>query len=156
MKTNREKFTALVSDEKTNTIEKNRKLIKNRERIRESQRIAMMVLSRLDEWGWSQRRLAEELQVSPQQVTKIVKGKENLTLETIVKLQSILKIGILSSFYDQYNEEISTSKKYEEIVPYHCAKDEVVERVTASTTKQVALSYDDITSTYSHETIPAA
>lgn len=92
MNSNKEKFLALVTAQKTNAVELNRDRIKNREMIRESQRIAMMVLSRLDEWGWSQLRLAEEMQVSPQQVIKIVRGKERLDVETRIKLQSILKV----------------------------------------------------------------
>ena len=96
MKTNKEKFLDLVSEEKTGTIERNRERIKNRKRLRESQAIAIKVLKKLEEPGWSQRRLASEMGVTPQQITKIVKGKENLTLDTIVKLQEILNIPISS------------------------------------------------------------
>ena len=63
--------------------------------LRESQNIALKVLDKLDEIGWSQRKLAIEMGVSPQQITKIVKGQENLTLETQIKLQNILNIPIL-------------------------------------------------------------
>ena len=77
---NIEKFTALVSSEKTNTIAKNRERIKNRAMLRESQNIALKVLDRLDELHWTQKKLAQKLGVSPQQDTKIVKGQENLTL----------------------------------------------------------------------------
>lgn len=93
MKTNKEKFKDLVSKEKTNTLANNRERIKNRTRLRESQAIALKVLTKLDELDWSQKRLAKELNVSPQQVSKIVKGKENLTLETQVKLQRVLNIS---------------------------------------------------------------
>ena len=103
---NKEKFAALVSGEKTNTIERNRERIKNRSRLRESQAIALKVLTKLDEPGWSQKRLANEMGVSPQQITKIVKGKENLTLETQVKLQNILNIPILASYYENLIEQI--------------------------------------------------
>ncbi len=103
---NKDKFAALVSDEKTNTIERNRERIKNRVRLRESQAIALKVLTKLDEPGWSQKRLAAEMGVSPQQITKIVKGKENLTLETQVKLQCILNIPILATYYENLIEQI--------------------------------------------------
>jgi transcriptional regulator with XRE-family HTH domain len=63
--------------------------------LRESQDIAIKVLERLDMMDWTQRKFAEKLEVSPQQVNKIVKGKENLTLETIVKIQEVLNISIL-------------------------------------------------------------
>lgn len=70
--------------------------------LRESQQIAIKVLMKLEELGWAQKDLAREMQVSPQQITKIVSGKENLTIETQIKLQNILKIPILASFYE-YN-----------------------------------------------------
>ncbi|EIJ38125.1 MULTISPECIES: helix-turn-helix transcriptional regulator [Galbibacter] len=101
MTTNEEKFKKIVSSEKTTTLQRSRKRIKNRSRLRESQDIALKVLTKLDELGWSQKKLAEKLSVSPQQITKIVKGKENLTLETQVKLQEVLEIPILASFYEK-------------------------------------------------------
>lgn len=105
--TNKEKFQNLISKEKSNTISRNRDRIKNRARLRESQDIALKVLNKLDDLGWSQRKLAEELKVTPQQVNKIVKGKENLTLETQVKLQQVLDIPILASYYENKKQSIT-------------------------------------------------
>lgn len=102
---NKEKFIALVSSETTNTVAKNRDRIKNRAMLRESQNIALKVLDKLEEIRWSQRKLAKEMGVTPQQITKIVKGQENLTLETQIKLQTILKIPILASYYDSAEEK---------------------------------------------------
>ena len=102
---NKEKFIALVSPETTNTVAKNRDRIKNRAMLRESQNIALKVLDKLEEIRWSQRKLAIEMGVTPQQITKIVKGQENLTLETQIKLQTILKIPILASYYDSIEEK---------------------------------------------------
>lgn len=102
---NKEKFIALVSPETTNTVAKNRDRIKNRAMLRESQNIALKVLEKLEEIRWSQRKLAKEMGVTPQQITKIVKGQENLTLETQIKLQSILKIPILASYYENIEEK---------------------------------------------------
>lgn len=99
--TNKEKFKSLISKEKTNTVLKNKERIRNRARLRESQDIALKVLNKLDELGWSQRTLAEKLKVTPQQVSKVVRGKENLTLETQVKLQQVLDIPILASYYEK-------------------------------------------------------
>ena len=112
------KFTALVSSEKNNTVAKNKDRIKNRAMLRESQNIALKILDRLDELHWTQRKLAEKLEVSPQQVTKIVKGQENLTLETQIKLQDILDIPILASYFDKNKEKsaseisITSTEKY--------------------------------------------
>jgi transcriptional regulator with XRE-family HTH domain len=104
--TKEEKFKALVSNEKTDTLAKNRERIKNRKRLRESQAIAMKVLDKLDEPGWSQVRLAKEMGVSPQQITKIVSGKENLTLDTQIRLQEILNIPILATFYEKQEKNL--------------------------------------------------
>jgi ribosome-binding protein aMBF1 (putative translation factor) len=93
--TNKEKFLALVAKEKTNTLAKNEARIKDRAMLRASQNIAWAVLNKLDELNWTQKILADKMDVTPQQIQKIVKGRENLTLETIVKLESILDISIL-------------------------------------------------------------
>lgn len=98
--TNKEKFLTLVSTEKTDTLEKNQERIKNRAMLRESQNIAMKVLLKLKELGWTQRDLALKMEVSPQQITKIVSGKQNLTIETQIKLQHILDIPVLASYYE--------------------------------------------------------
>ncbi len=107
MKTNKEKFLALVSSEKVDTIERNKERIKNRAMLRELQNIAIKVLLKLDELGWSQKELAREMGVSPQQISKIVSGKENLTIETQIKLQNILDIPILDSFYEREIKNVS-------------------------------------------------
>lgn len=113
--TNKEKFLALVSDEKTDAVKKNTERIKNRAMLRESQQIAIKVLMKLEDKGWSQKDLAREMGVSPQQISKIVSGKENLTIETQIKLQNILNIPVLASFYenklDAMNEMILVIEK---------------------------------------------
>ena len=99
--TNKEKFLQLVSVEDTKTLAEIKKRIKNRAMLRESQKIALKVLLKLDELNWSQKDLAKEMNVSPQQINKIVSGKENLTLETLSKLQNILDIPVLASYFDK-------------------------------------------------------
>lgn len=115
---NKEKFKALVSNEKTNTVERNRERIKNRARLRESQNIALKVLIQLDELGWTQKKLAKEMGVAPQQITKIVSGKENLTLQTQTALQDILNIPILASYYEKMIEQIVSSFKVSDTEKY--------------------------------------
>ncbi len=104
---NMEIFLSLVSDEKTDTLERNKQRIKNRAMLRESQKIALKVLNKLDELGWTQKDLAAKMEVSPQQITKIVSGKENLTIETQIKLQTILDVPILASYYENKTSEIA-------------------------------------------------
>jgi len=98
--TNKEKFLDLVSGEKTDTLKRNTKRIRDRAMLRESQHIAIKVLMKLDESGWSQKDLAKAMGVTPQQISKIVSGRENLTIETQIKLQNILDIPILASYYE--------------------------------------------------------
>jgi DNA-binding XRE family transcriptional regulator len=97
---NKEKFLKLVSPDQTNSVLKNKQNILNRAMLQESQKIALKVLNRLAELNWTQKRLAEAMEVSPQQISKIVSGKENLTIETQIKLQEILAIPILASYYE--------------------------------------------------------
>lgn len=99
--TNKEKFLALVSEEDSGTLERNRERIRNRAMLRESQQIALKVLFKLDDLGWTQKELAKKMEVSPQQISKIVSGKENLTIETQIKLQNILDIPVLASYYEK-------------------------------------------------------
>jgi transcriptional regulator with XRE-family HTH domain len=148
MNTNKEKFQSLVSGEKTNTAKRNRDRIKNRARLRESQDIAMKVLDKLDELGWSKKRLADEMGVSPQQVTKIVRGTENLTLETQVKLQEILNIPILASFYERGIENLLEVITLMFSEPYEPPKkSELKEEITLGG-KEIKMSYDKETSSY--------
>lgn len=119
--TNKEKFLQLVSEEDTKTLSEVRNRIKNRAMLHESKQIALKVLLKLDELGWSQKDLAKALEVTPQQITKIVSGKENLTIETQIKLQNILDIPVLASYYEnkmyEMNQWIVTiEKKVEKIV----------------------------------------
>ena len=43
----------------------------------------------------TQKKLAEIVGVSPQYINKVVKGRENLTLETIVKMEKALGIALI-------------------------------------------------------------
>lgn len=62
-----------------------------------SSEIALRILAAIeDKEDFSQSRLAEVLGVSPQQISKIVKGKENLTLETIYNLSKALDADLIS------------------------------------------------------------
>ncbi len=99
MKTNREKFMELVTEIDTKTEEKNNWCIANKLWLRVSQDIAFDILEKLDDLSWTQKDLAEKMGVSPQYINKLVKGSENLTLETLVKLQTILDIPLLASYF---------------------------------------------------------
>ncbi len=56
--------------------------------------IALKVMDEMDKQGIKGTELASRLGVSPQQVSKILKGRENLKLETIAKLNQALGVKI--------------------------------------------------------------
>jgi len=120
MKTNikKEKLMNLVSAEKVNTVKRNKDRIRNRKMLRESRAIALKILNRLDDLGWTKKKLADEMGILPQQVTKFVSGKENLTLETQIKLQEVLNIPILATYYENKLEEIFTAVTFENTNKY--------------------------------------
>ena len=93
--TNKEKYLAKVSKDETDTVKRARERIKNREWLKVSQEIALQVLNKLDDLVWTKQDLAEKMVSTEEDVSKIVSGKENLTLETILKLQRILNIRIM-------------------------------------------------------------
>ena len=69
----------------------------NKDWLAKSFDIALNVLSAMKAKGWNQKKLAEEMGVSTQQVSKIVKGKENFTLQTIVKLERVLGVRLVQT-----------------------------------------------------------
>jgi plasmid maintenance system antidote protein VapI len=85
----------------------------NRAWLRKSGIIALKVLRALRAQGLSQKDLAEKMGVSPQQVSKVVKGQENLTLETIAKLELALGIRIID--VDVYSKLEEKPKESDEI-----------------------------------------
>ncbi|AFC24651.1 helix-turn-helix domain-containing protein [Saprospira grandis] len=105
MKANKDKFLALVAEQEVKTSEKNKERVAKRLMLRASRDIAHKILDRLEELGWSQKQLAEVLAVSPQYVSKMVKGKENFTLETLVKVQNILDLPILANYYESNRDK---------------------------------------------------
>ncbi|MEO9477124.1 MAG: helix-turn-helix transcriptional regulator [Cyclobacteriaceae bacterium] len=58
--------------------------------------IALRVYSKIKADGKSKKWLAEQLGCSPQYVGKMLKGKENLTLQTITKLEHVLGINLIT------------------------------------------------------------
>ena len=72
----------------------------------------------MDEQGILQKELALRMDVSPQYVSKIVKGKENLSLETIWKIEEALGITLISVNRNAqyiYPETITYDNSYAQI-----------------------------------------
>ncbi len=84
--TNKDKFIQLVSGEDNRTLADVKKRIKNRAMLRESHQTALKVLMKLDDFGWSQKDLAKAMEVTPQQITKIVSGEEGINGSIVDKM----------------------------------------------------------------------
>lgn len=67
---------------------------KNKEWLDKSAEIAVRILSTLRKQSLSQKDLADMIGVSPQYVNKVVKGQENLSLETICKIEKALQVSL--------------------------------------------------------------
>ncbi|GIV36548.1 MAG: hypothetical protein KatS3mg032_0927 [Cyclobacteriaceae bacterium] len=72
--------------------------------------IAVRILETLDALGMTQKELALKLGVTPQYVNRIVKGKENLSLETIAALEKALEVKLITIV-----DEKALNKKFLEL-----------------------------------------
>lgn len=117
----KEKLAKLISTEPSGWMEEAIERAENRAWLKRSQGIAIKVLRTLREKGLSQKDLAASLSVSAQQVNKIVKGGENLTLETISKLENALGIQLIEVVnvqkYTDASKETITYSASTELVP---------------------------------------
>jgi ribosome-binding protein aMBF1 (putative translation factor) len=92
---NLENFQKLVSNEDSGWLNKFLHYKANEKWLDNSSKIAVNVMEVLREKGMSQKDLAEKLNVSAQQINKILKGKQNLTFETVGKLEEALSISLM-------------------------------------------------------------
>lgn len=63
--------------------------------LKYSRKIAIKVAMAMKYQNISRQELAERMGCSPQYVSRLLKGEENLSLETICKLEEALNIAIL-------------------------------------------------------------
>jgi transcriptional regulator with XRE-family HTH domain len=112
---NLKRFKNLVSDTDTEIFVEAKFRVENHYWLKESKRIAFKLLSKLKERGMTQKQLAEMMQVSPQQINKWVKGNEKFSLDTLLKLQEVLDIPILASYYEKNNKKaVELISKFED------------------------------------------
>jgi ribosome-binding protein aMBF1 (putative translation factor) len=103
-----EKFLTLVSDEKTELLEKIEWRRANRKWLEKSGKIAFKILRILrknkeeNKFPSSQKELAELVNMKPQQINTILKGNENLTLETISRIEVALGVQIMELTTESY------------------------------------------------------
>lgn len=70
---------------------------KNEYWLRVSQDIAIKILGYLRSKNMTQKDLAALLEFSPQHVSKILKGKENFTIESICRIEKALQIKLIDT-----------------------------------------------------------
>lgn len=110
MKTkNLENFQKLVSNEQSGWLDKFLYYKANKSWLDKSAMVAVNILEALKTKGWSQKDLAQKMKVSAQQVNKILKGQQNLTFETISKLENALEISLMEIIDYKPLAEIKTS-----------------------------------------------
>lgn len=91
----KEKLDALKGDKQAKWKEKALFRKNNKVWLQRSQTIAVRILEELRNQSLSQKALAEKLHVTPQQISKILKGEENLTLQTISEIEIALGIKLI-------------------------------------------------------------
>lgn len=112
------KLNKVASKETSGWLEKAKEREANRDWLAKSAKIAIKILRELRAKKLTQKWLAEELGVSAQYVNKIVKGQENLSLETITKIEAALNITLIkvpvveSSFdYSTFTNDINKAER---------------------------------------------
>ena len=72
------------------TITKIKWRIENKEWLQESKRIALNILLRLDDLGWSKARLSKESGLSEEFINTLMKGSEKFEPEVLDRLEGVL------------------------------------------------------------------
>ncbi len=76
--------------------------------------IALEVVCALREKGMTKREFAELMECSPQYISKVLKGSENLTLQTICKMEKVLQIKLIETPYSHLHKEPMPSSQPEQ------------------------------------------
>lgn len=67
---------------------------RNKTWLRHSQNIAVKMLNKMEELHLNQTQLAELMGCSQQYISKVLRGQENLSIETMSKIEQVLNIQI--------------------------------------------------------------
>lgn len=91
-----DRLQEVVAKEPIQWIERADYRADNKKWLKRSQAVTLLVLRTLREKGITQKDLALLMEVSPQQVNKWMKGKENFTFDTIARLEEALGVEIMT------------------------------------------------------------
>lgn len=132
----KEKLNKIAEKEPSRWLEKAKDRKAKRSWSDKSARIALRVLREIRRQkpinGMSQKALARKMKVSPQYINKVVNGEENLSLETISKLEEALGITLM---------EIPREKKKELYVDVDIANGTYVKSTGVKKSKKRKFSY---------------
>lgn len=92
----KERFKKFIPDRPSKWIEQADRYEIEKEWMDKSALIAIKILSTIRSQSITQKKLADSIGVSPQYINKVVKGQENLSLETICKIEKSLGITLVS------------------------------------------------------------
>ena len=99
MATLKENNNKVASAQRSSWIEEANERQANLEWRKRSFKIAVRILREIRAQkpinGMTQKKLATRMGVSPQYINKVVKGKENLTLETVARIEQVLGITLI-------------------------------------------------------------
>lgn len=87
---NKEKLIAIANPRSPKAIENAKRRKDNKQGIRMSQEIILSLRYYMRIQNLSQKQLARLVDVSDAYIAKLMKGNENLTIDTIVKLQNAI------------------------------------------------------------------
>lgn len=113
MKNTKEILDSLASSTPSKWREKAEWRRANRQWLRKSQKIALTIIECLSSKKMTQKQLSEKMDVSQQYVSRILKGSENLSLETISKIETVLGIEIIS--ITSYTTQQTITTKWQNI-----------------------------------------
>jgi plasmid maintenance system antidote protein VapI len=112
MKANTEKFDALVSNKTSGWHKDVNERVSNKAWQDKAFDIALKVIRHMRTNKVSQVTLAKDMGVTPQYINKILQGKENMTLETICRIEDALGIKLIEVVFsssETYELEVTNS-----------------------------------------------
>lgn len=98
MNTTTDKTLSVASIPKAQEVEKEQNI---KDWAQYSQWIATAMSKRMSELGLTQKMLAKKMNCTQQYISKVLKGKKNMSLETICKIENALGIEIIKDLNEK-------------------------------------------------------
>lgn len=91
------KFKALISDNESSFVEESKVIVANEEWLLASAGVIFMLMDFMASQSPKMKKvqLAKELGVSAQYVGKLLRGEENLTLQTLTKIAHVMNLTLM-------------------------------------------------------------